>query len=241
MIFLSDILRKNMFKTLLILSVSAILFFSAIPVLSVNASESIQVKSISLLDIARANGKKPILELTAIMNGNIVDHAKGLPGDSKGSGIIIINQDDQWAYTIGVHTYNNCLNSDCGEYKIHGHKSKIEESAFCESKGYHFHSLPNQTSDFAKGRMHYNAGKDKTIVTLLGIPASEKLLPSYKTLCNNNHADKVGSAYLYETQYFPHEGPKGTICVKLSQETPISSFSSNGFSSEKTPEICNTK
>ena len=139
-----------MLKSLVILSVSAILFCSAIPILSVNASESIQVKSINLSDIARANGKKPILELTASMNGNLVDHAKGLPGDSKGSGIIIVNEDDNWVYTIGVHTYNNCQNSDCGDYKIHGHKSILGESAFCESKGYNFHSLPEQTSDFAK-------------------------------------------------------------------------------------------
>ncbi len=208
---------------------------SLTPAFSKKSSDAITITSVKLIDITQANGKKPLLEWTAIMDGNLVNHAKSLGGNSKGSGVMIVNDETGWVYTIGVHTYNNCVNSDCGNYVIHGHRSKLEASAFCVDNGFSVRSIPDQTSDFSRGKMNYIVGKDQTEISLVGINATEKLIPSYQPLCNKDYVGNVGTAYLYETRYFANVE---TICVKLSQDTPISSISKNGFTTKKTPEIC---
>jgi hypothetical protein len=196
------------------------------------------VQSVILYDVVEANGKKTFWELTAILDGNLIQSTKNLEGTSKGAGIMI-KPDNDHVYTVGVHTYNNCESFDCGNYKVHGHVSRIVESSeTCSNSGYEFESISGSVQDLGIGHITYKPGQDKTVLRLGNIDAIQNELANPELVCNNNANSNVGVAYLYNTQVIPDSENNIHLCVHLSDPLILENTSINGFTSNKTPNLC---
>jgi hypothetical protein len=196
------------------------------------------IESAVLKDVVEANGKNAYWELTATLDGNLVQSTKDLEGDSKGAGVMI-KPDNDHVYTVGVHTYNNCVNFDCSNYKVHGHVSRLAfpSSAICSNAGYEFESIPGSVQDLGTGHITYKTGQDKTIIRLVKINATLNEVADSEPVCDNSANPNVGQVYLYNTQVIEDSG-NNYLCVHLSEPETLKNTSINGFTSTKTPSLC---
>ena len=191
-----------------------------------------------LKDVVKANGKNAYWQLTSILDGNLVKSTKALDGDSKGAGIMI-KPDNDHVYTVGVHTYNNCESFDCGNYKVHGHVSRIEESSTtCSDAGYEFESIQGSVHDLGTGHITYKSGQDKTIISLVNIDATLNELAESADVCDNSANSDVGSVYLFNTRVISDDQNNIHLCVHLSEPETLTNTSINGFTQTKTPSLC---
>ena len=196
------------------------------------------IESAVLNDVLKANGKKAQWEFTATLDGNLIQDTKDLEGDSKGAGVMI-KPDNEHVYTVGVHTYNNCVNFDCANYLVHGHVSQLKEAAqdgTCFLAGYEFESLPGAVKDLGTGHITYKTGQDKTIISLVNIDANENKLVDPADVCDNSENLDVGDMYLYNTRVIVDS--ETHLCVHLSDPVILKNTSINGFTSAKTPSLC---
>jgi hypothetical protein len=192
-----------------------------------------------LKDVVKANGKNVYWDLTATLDGNLVEWAKNLNGDSHGAGVMI-KPDNDHVYTVGVHTYNNCVDFDCGDYLVHGHLSEIIDAKageVCATNGYQYESVSGSVSDLGKGHITYKAGQDKTVISLVNIDANKNYLADPKLVCDNSERLNVGEIYLYDTQVIT-VGETNYLCVHLSDPSELKNSSINGFTQSKTPNLC---
>ena len=104
----------------------------------------------------------------------MVESTKALDGNSKGAGVMI-KPDNDHVYTVGVHTYNNCENFDCGNYKVHCHVSQLVNSSTCSNPGYEFKSIPGSIHDLDKSYTTCKSGQDKTISSLTNIDVTQRI------------------------------------------------------------------
>jgi len=191
-----------------------------------------------LKDVVKANGKNAYWQLTSILDGNLVKSTKALDGDSKGAGIMI-KPDNDHVYTVGVHTYNNCESFDCGNYKVHGHVSRIEESSTtCSDAGYEFESIQGSVHDLGTGHITYKSGQDKTIISLVNIDATLNELVDPADVCDNSANSDVGEVYLFNTRVISDDQNNIHLCVHLSEPETLTNTSINGFTQTKTPSLC---
>ena len=198
---------------------------------------AINTDSTVLKDVVKANGKDAYWDLTATLDGNLVEWAKNLNGDSHGAGVMIIPDYDH-VYTVGVHTYNNCVSFDCGDYLVHGHLSVVKDAEdVCRENGYQLESVSGTVSDLGKGHITYKAGLDKTIISLVNIDANENYLADPKDVCDNSENSNVGEIFLYDTQVITVE-ETNYLCVHLSEPAELKNSSINGFTPSKTPDLC---
>lgn len=196
------------------------------------------IESAVLKDVVKADGKNAYWELTATLDGNLVKSTKALDGDSKGAGIMI-KPDNDHVYTVGVHTYNNCENFDCGNYKVHGHVSRIvESSTTCSDAGYEFESIQGSVHDLGTGHIAYKSGQDKTIISLVNIDATLNELADPTDVCDNSANPDVGSVYLFNTRVISDDQNNIHLCVHLSEPETLKNKSINGFTYSKTPSLC---
>jgi len=196
------------------------------------------IESAVLKDVVKANGKNAYWELTATLDGNLVKSTKDLDGDSKGAGVMI-KPDNDHVYTVGVHTYNNCENFDCGNYKVHGHVSRLGElSITCSGAGYEFESIQGSVRDLGKGHITYKSGQDKTIISLVNIDATLNELVDPAQVCDNSVNSDVGTVYLFNTQVIQEDENNTHLCVHLSEPETLKNTSINGFTHAKTPSLC---
>jgi hypothetical protein len=196
------------------------------------------IESAVLKDVVKANGKKTYWDLTATLDGNLVQSTKNLNGDSKGAGVMI-KPDNEHVYTVGVHTYNNCVNFDCANYLVHGHVSQLKEAASdgtCFLAGYEFESIPGTVRDLGTGHITYKKGQDKTVISLVNIDATENNLADPADVCDNSQNPDVGDVYLYNTRVIVDS--ETHLCVHLSDPVTLKNTSINGFTSAKTPSLC---
>lgn len=198
---------------------------------------TINSDSTILSDVVKANGKNAYWDLTATIDGNLVEWAKNLNGDSHGAGVMIKTDYDH-VYTVGVHTYNNCVSFDCGDYLVHGHLSKVKDAGeVCLENGYELESIPGTVSDLGKAHITYKAGQDKTVISLTNIDATENNLADPADVCGNSENLNVGKIYLYDTQVITVD-ETNYLCVHLSEPTELKNTSINGFTQSKTPDLC---
>ncbi|MGQ0795488.1 MAG: hypothetical protein ACT4N5_04805 [Nitrosopumilaceae archaeon] len=196
------------------------------------------IESAVLSDVVKADGKNAYWELTAALDGNLVKSTKALEGDSKGAGILI-KPDNDHVYTVGVHTYNNCENIDCGDYRVHGHASRIvESSATCSDAGYEFESIAGSVHDLGTGHITYKSGQDKTIISLVNIDATLNELVDPAQVCDNSSDSDVGLVYLFNTRVISDNENNIHLCVHLSEPETLENASINGFTFSKTPSLC---
>ena len=190
-----------------------------------------------LKDVVQANGKNSYWELYSTLNVDLVEWAKNLEGDSHGAGVMILPDYDH-TYTVGVHTYNNCQQFDCGDYVVHGHLSVVKDAGeVCASHGYQLESVSGTVVDLGKGHIVYKKGLDKTVISLVKIDARENELADYNEVCDNSENPNVGQVYLYDTQVISEEGTD-YLCVHISDSVALKNSSTNGFSQSKTPDLC---
>jgi hypothetical protein len=196
------------------------------------------IESTVLEDVVKADGKNVYWELIATLDGNLVKSTKALDGDSKGAGLMI-KPDDYHVYTVGVHTYNNCENFDCGNYKVHGHVSRIAgSSTTCSDAGYELESIQGSVHDLGTGHIAYKSGQDKTIISLVNIDAALNELADPIDVCDNSANPDVGSVYLFNTQVISDNENNIHLCVHLSEPETLKNTSINGFTYSKTPSLC---
>ena len=196
------------------------------------------IESAVLKDVVKADGKNAYWELTATLDGNLVKSTKALDGDSKGAGVMI-KPDNDHVYTVGVHTYNNCESFDCGNYKVHGHVSRIVgSSTTCSGAGYEFESIQDSVHDLGTGHITYKSGQDKTIISLVNIDATLNELVDPADVCDNSENSDVGSAYLFNTRVISDDQDNIHLCVHLSEPETLTNTSINGFTLSKTPSLC---
>ena len=190
-----------------------------------------------LKDVSQANGKNAYWELSATLDVDLVEWAKNLDGDSHGAGVMILPDYDH-TYTVGVHTYNNCQSSDCGDYVVHGHVSVLKDAGMvCKNNDYDYESVPGTVVDLGKGHIVYKKGLEKTVISLEKVDARENELVDSKEVCDNSENPNVGIVYLYDTQVIT-EGETDYLCVRLSDPITLKNSSINGFTQDKTPDLC---
>ena len=190
-----------------------------------------------LKDVVQANGKNAYWEFSSTLNVDLVEWAKNLDGDSHGAGVMILPDYDH-TYTVGVHTYNNCQNFDCGDYVVHGHLSVVKDAGeICASHGYQLESVPGTVVDLGQGHIAYKKGLDKTVISLVKIDARENELADSNSVCDNSENTNVGEVYLYDTQVIS-EGGTDYLCVHISDPIALKNSSINGFTQSKTPDLC---
>lgn len=198
---------------------------------------AINSESTALKDVVQANGKNAYWELSATLDGNLEEWARNLDGDSHGAGVMI-KPDYDPVYTVGVHTYNNCVDFDCGDYLAHGHLSVVKDAGeVCESNGYQLESVPGTVVDLGAGHIVYKAGLDQTIISLVKINAYENELAEPQNVCDNSENSDVGEVYLYDTQVITVESDN-YLCVHLSDPVTLKNTSIKGFTHSKTPNLC---
>jgi len=196
------------------------------------------IESAVLKDVVKADGKNAYWELKATLDGNLVESTKALDGDSKGAGVVI-KPDNDHVYTVGVHTYNNCEGFDCGDYRVHGHVSRIAESSpTCSDADYEFESIQGSVRDLGTGHIAYKSGQDKTVIRLANVDATLNELVDPSQVCNNSANSDVGQVYRFNTRVISDDQNNIHLCVHLSEPETLANTSINGFTFSKTPSLC---